>query len=55
VEVLLERAQDSEVSGRTRQNKVVLASAPLGAQPGTVRRVHIEQANAWQLRGQVLN
>jgi tRNA-2-methylthio-N6-dimethylallyladenosine synthase len=55
VDVLVERAQDSDVSGRTRQNKVVVATAPLGAQPGTVRRVQIEQANAWQLRGQVLN
>ena len=55
VEVLLERAEGSEVSGRTRQNKVVVGVAPLGAEPGTVRRVHVEQANAWQLRGQVLN
>jgi tRNA A37 methylthiotransferase MiaB len=55
VEVLVERAENSEVSGRTRQNRVVIASAPLGAELGTVRRVTIEHATAWQLRGQVLN
>jgi len=34
---------------------VVIGAAPLGAQVGTVRRVSIEHATAWQLRGQVLN
>jgi tRNA-2-methylthio-N6-dimethylallyladenosine synthase len=55
VEVLVERAEGSEVSGRTRQNRVVIGDAPLGAEPGTVRRVYVEHATAWQLRGQVLN
>lgn len=55
VEVLVERVTDSELSGRTRQNKVVLASAPFGAEVGTVRNVVVEQATAWQLRGQALN
>ncbi len=55
VEVLVERAGDGEVTGRTRQNKVIIGAAPLGAEMGTVRRVHVEQATAWQLRGQVLN
>ena len=55
VEVLVERAEDAEVTGRTRQNRVIIGTAPLGAQTGTVRRVLVEQATAWQLRGQVLN
>ena len=50
-----ERVADGEISGRTRQNKVVVAAAPLGSDPGTVRRVRIEQATAWQLKGQALN
>jgi tRNA-2-methylthio-N6-dimethylallyladenosine synthase len=55
VEVLVERVANGELSGRTRQNKVVLATAPLGAEVGTVRNVVVEQATAWQLRGQALN
>lgn len=55
VEVLVERVTDGELSGRTRQNKVVMAAAPLGADVGTVRNVVVEQATAWQLRGQALN
>src|SRR5437764_6183467 len=55
VEVLIERADNGEATGRTRQNRVVIGAAPLGAQVGTVRRVSIEHATAWQLRGQVLN
>ncbi len=55
VEVLVERVTDSELSGRTRQNKVVMASAPFGAEVGTVRNVVVDQATAWQLRGQALN
>jgi tRNA-2-methylthio-N6-dimethylallyladenosine synthase len=55
VEVLVERADDGEFSGRTRQNKVVLGQDPLGAAIGTVRRVEIQQATAWQLKGQALN
>ena len=55
VEVLVERVEDGEFSGRTRQNRVVLGAAPLGAEVGTVRRVHVEQATAWQLKGQALN
>jgi tRNA-2-methylthio-N6-dimethylallyladenosine synthase len=55
VEVLVERAQAGEISGRTRQNKVVIGSAPLGAEVGTVRLVRIEQATAWQLRGQLVH
>ncbi len=55
VEVLVERAENGEATGRTRQNRVVIGAAPLGAQPGTVRRVSIDHATAWQLRGQVLN
>src|SRR5438876_4381860 len=55
VEVLVERAENGEATGRTRQNRVVIGAAPLGAQVGTVRRVSIEHATAWQLRGQVLN
>jgi tRNA-2-methylthio-N6-dimethylallyladenosine synthase len=55
VEVLVERAEDAEVTGRTRQNRVIVGAAQLGAQTGTVRRVLVEQATAWQLRGQVLN
>jgi tRNA-2-methylthio-N6-dimethylallyladenosine synthase len=55
VEVLVERVEDGEVSGRNRQNRVVIGSAPFGAAVGTVRRVRVEQASAWQLKGQVLN
>lgn len=55
VEVLVERVTDGELSGRSRQNKVVLATAPLGAEVGTVRRVAVEQATAWQLRGQAFS
>ena len=55
VEVLVERAEDGEFHGRSRQNKVVVGSAPLGAEVGTVRRVSIEQTSAWQLKGPVLN
>jgi tRNA A37 methylthiotransferase MiaB len=55
VEVLVERAEDGELTGRTRQNRVIIGSAPLGGQTGTVRRVYVEQATAWQLRGQVLD
>jgi tRNA-2-methylthio-N6-dimethylallyladenosine synthase len=55
VEVLVERSEAGEFSGRTRQNKVTIGSAPLGAEPGTVRRVRIDQATAWQLKGQALN
>jgi tRNA-2-methylthio-N6-dimethylallyladenosine synthase len=55
VEVLVERAEDGEFSGRSRQNKVVVGSAPLGIEAGTVRRVQVEQATAWQLKGQVLH
>ena len=55
VEVLVERADDGEFSGRSRQNKVVIGQAPLGAEVGTVRQVRIEQASAWQLKGRVLN
>lgn len=55
VEVLVERAEDGEFHGRSRQNKVVVGSAPLGAEVGTVRRVRIEQTSAWQLKGPVLN
>jgi tRNA A37 methylthiotransferase MiaB len=55
VEVLVERTEGGEATGRNRQNRVVIGAAPLGAEPGTVRRVTIEHATAWQLRGQVLN
>src|SRR2546426_4302424 len=55
VEVLVERAAGAEGTGRYLQNRVVIGAAPLGAQVGTVRRVSIEHATAWQLRGQVLN
>jgi tRNA-2-methylthio-N6-dimethylallyladenosine synthase len=55
VEVLVERAENGEATGRSRQNRVVIGAAPLGAEAGTVRRVSIEHATAWQLRGQVLN
>jgi tRNA-2-methylthio-N6-dimethylallyladenosine synthase len=55
VEVLVERAADGEISGRSRQNKVVLATATLGAEVGTVRRVQIDHASAWQLKGQAVN
>lgn len=54
VEVLVEKAEGSEVSGRTRQNKVVHAAAPLGGEPGTVRQVRIDAASAWQLQGCVV-
>jgi hypothetical protein len=33
----------------------VIGAAPLGAQVGTVRRVAVEQATAWQLKGRALN
>jgi len=55
VEVLVERVDQDGFSGRTRQNKVLVGSAPLGVEPGTVRRVRVEQATAWQLKGQALN
>ena len=55
VEVLVERTDDGHFTGRSRQNKVVIGEAPLGAEIGTVRRVRIEQASAWQLKGQALN
>jgi tRNA-2-methylthio-N6-dimethylallyladenosine synthase len=55
VEVLVERFQGEQLSGRSRQNKVVLAEAPLGAEVGTVRRVQVSAVTAWQLRGQLLN
>jgi tRNA-2-methylthio-N6-dimethylallyladenosine synthase len=54
VEVLVERADGGEISGRSRQNKVVIGAAPLGADVGTVRMVRVEDATAWQLRGQVV-
>ncbi|HSP19667.1 MAG TPA: hypothetical protein VLQ79_09140, partial [Myxococcaceae bacterium] len=54
VEVLVERSQGDEFSGRSRQNKVVIGRAPFGAEVGTVRMVEVEDATAWQLRGQVL-
>ncbi|MDQ6709475.1 MAG: tRNA (N6-isopentenyl adenosine(37)-C2)-methylthiotransferase MiaB [Candidatus Dormibacteraeota bacterium] len=54
VEVLVERGEGEEISGRSRQNKVVIGRAPLGAEVGTVRRVKVEDATAWQLRGQVV-
>lgn len=54
VEVLVERVDGNAVSGRSRQNKVVLAEAPLGAAVGTVRRVRVVQATAWQLHGKVV-
>jgi tRNA-2-methylthio-N6-dimethylallyladenosine synthase len=54
VEILVEEASVGELTGRTRQNRVVLASAPLGGEPATVRRVLIEEATAWQLRGRVV-
>ena len=55
VEVLVERVEDGELRGRTRQNKVVIGAAPLGAAAGTVRHIQIEQASACQLKGQALN
>lgn len=55
VEVLVERIDDGQFTGRSRQNKVVIGAAPFGAEVGTVRRVRIEQASAWQLKGQALN
>jgi tRNA-2-methylthio-N6-dimethylallyladenosine synthase len=54
VEVLVERIEDGDARGRTRQNKVVIGSAPLGVQVGTVRRVRVDHATAWQLRGPVV-
>jgi tRNA-2-methylthio-N6-dimethylallyladenosine synthase len=54
VEVLIEKTGGSEASGRSRQNKVVMAAAPLGAEVGTVRRVRIATATAWQLRGELV-
>ncbi len=54
VEVLVERADADAVRGRTRQNKVVVADAPLGAEVGTVRRVQVTAATAWQLKGQLV-
>jgi len=41
--------------GRIISHRVIIGAAPMGAQTGTVRRVLVEQATAWQLRGQVLN
>ena len=55
VEVLVEKTEDGELRGRSRQNKVVIGAAPLGAEVGTVRNVVIEQASAWQLKGRALN
>ena len=55
VEVLVERVENDEFTGRTRQNKVLVGKAPLGVDAGTVRRVFVEQATAWQLKGQALN
>ena len=55
VEVLVERVDATAISGRSRQNKVVIGTAPLGAEIGTVRRVMVEDATAWQLRGQVVH
>jgi tRNA-2-methylthio-N6-dimethylallyladenosine synthase len=55
VEVLVERAENGELTGRSRQNRVVIGAASFGGEVGTVRRVKIEQATAWQLKGQVLN
>jgi tRNA-2-methylthio-N6-dimethylallyladenosine synthase len=55
VEVLVERVENGEFTGRTRQNKVLVGNAPLGVDAGTVRRVVVEQATAWQLKGQALN
>ncbi len=54
VEVLVERVEGGEARGRTRQNKVVVASAPFGAEVGTVRRVEVAAATAWQLKGQLV-
>jgi len=54
VEVLVERVLPGEATGRTRQNKVVVAAAPLGAEVGTLRRVQVTSASAWQLRGQLV-
>ncbi len=54
VEVLIEKVDAGAVSGRTRQNKVVVADAPLGAEVGTVRRVRVTAATAWQLKGQLV-
>jgi tRNA-2-methylthio-N6-dimethylallyladenosine synthase len=55
VEVLVERKENQEFSGRSRQNKVVIGAAPLGVEVGTVRKVVVEQATAWQLKGRALN
>ena len=54
VEVLLERVEPGRAAGRTRQNRVVQADVPLTAEVGTVRRVRIEEATAWQLRGRLV-
>jgi tRNA-2-methylthio-N6-dimethylallyladenosine synthase len=54
VEVLLERVEPGRASGRTRQNRVVQADVELTAEVGTVRRVRIEGATAWQLRGRLV-
>jgi tRNA-2-methylthio-N6-dimethylallyladenosine synthase len=54
VEVLLERVEPGRASGRTRQNRVVQAEVELTAEVGTVRRVRIEEATAWQLRGRLV-
>jgi len=54
VEVLVERADADAVRERTRQNKVVVADALLGAEVGTVRRVQVTAATAWQLKGQLV-
>jgi tRNA-2-methylthio-N6-dimethylallyladenosine synthase len=54
VEVLVEKVENGGISGRTRQNKVVHAAAALAAEPGTVRRVLIEEATAWQLKGRLV-
>jgi tRNA-2-methylthio-N6-dimethylallyladenosine synthase len=55
VEVLVERVDGTQLSGRTRQNKVVHGEALLGAEIGSVRTVRVESATAWQLRGSVLS
>jgi tRNA-2-methylthio-N6-dimethylallyladenosine synthase len=55
VEVLVERTEGDELSGRSRQNKTVIGRSPLGAEVGTVRLVEVDDATAWQLRGQVVS
>ena len=54
VEVLVEEVAAGRVTGRTRQNKVVVAQAPVGGEVATVRHVLVEEASAWQLRGTVV-